>query len=100
MSENKKVSVQQIRAGKEYLEEQFLRPLEKVGETLIEQYRELSQVLNSENINKRIVEQQNKLDDLKNDFKKIFTKVSADMDTSSKVIAANQNVIDETLSNI
>ena len=57
------VSVQKIQQGIEYLESEFMVPLTKVGAQLIDQYKDLNTVLNSETINRLIAEQENKLDE-------------------------------------
>lgn len=94
------VSVQKIQEGIEYLEEEFMAPLVKVGTQLIDEYKELNAVLQSETIDRLIQEQQSKLDELQNDLTDICNKASAAMDDSSKVIGENQANIDDTLSDI
>ena len=94
------VSVQKIQQGIEYLESEFMVPLTKVGGQLIDQYKDLNTVLNSETINRLIAEQENKLDDLQKDLRDICNKAKTAMDDSSKIINENQVNIDDTLSNI
>lgn len=94
------VSVEKIKEGIEYLETEFTNPLIKVGNQLIDQYKDLNAVLNSETINNLIKEQQSKLDDLQNELKRISEKAQSAMDDSSRVIGESQSNIDETLSNI
>ncbi len=94
------VSVEKIQQGIEYLESEFMVPLTKVGGQLIDEYRELNNVLQSDAINSLIQEQQSKLDELQADLTDICNKAKSAMDDSSKVIGENQTNIDETLSNI
>ena len=94
------VSVEKIQEGIEYLEDQFMAPLVKVGTQLIDEYKDLNAVLQSETIDRLIKEQQSKLDELQNDLTDICNKASSAMDDSSKVIGENQTNIDETLGNI
>ena len=94
------VSVQKIQEGIDYLESEFMVPLTKVGGQLIDQYKDLNTVLNSETINRLIAEQENKLDELQADLKDICNKAKTTMDDSSKIINENQVNIDDTLSNI
>ena len=94
------VSVTSIQGGIDYLEAEFMNPLVKVGEQLIDEYQQLNKVLQSQQINALIREQQTKLDNLKNDLKAICDKARTSMDDSSKVISQNQNNIDSTLGNL
>lgn len=94
------VSVEKIKQGIEYLESEFTNPLIKVGTQLIDQYKDLNTVLNSETINNLIKEQQQKLDELQSELKRISEKAQSAMDDSSRVIGENQNNIDETLSKL
>lgn len=94
------VSVEKIKQGIEYLESEFTNPLIKVGTDLIDQYKDLNTVLRSETIDNLIKEQQNKLDELQNELKRISEKAQSAMDDSSRVIGENQNNIDETLSRL
>ena len=94
------VSVEKIKQGIQYLEEEFTNPLIKVGTQLIDQYKDLNTVLRSETIDNIIKEQQNKLDELQAELKRISEKAQSAMDDSSRVIGENQSNIDETLGNI
>ena len=94
------VSVVKIKEGIEYLESEFTNPLIKVGTELIDQYKDLNSVLRSETIDNIIKEQQNKLDELQAELKRISEKAQSTMDDSSRVIGENQSNIDETLGNI
>lgn len=94
------VSVEKIKQGIEYLESEFTNPLIKVGTELIDQYKDLNSVLRSETIDNIIKEQQNKLDELQAELKRISEKAQSAMDDSSRVIGENQNNIDETLSRL
>ncbi len=94
------VSVTSIQGGIDYLEAEFMNPLVKVGEQLIDEYQQLNKVLQSQQINALIREQQSKLDNIKNDLKAICDKARTSMDDSSKVISQNQNNIDSTLGNL
>lgn len=94
------VSVEKIKQGIEYLETEFTNPLVKVGTDLIDQYKDLNSVLRSETIDNIIKEQQNKLDELQAELKRISEKAQSTMDDSSRVIGENQSNIDETLGNI
>jgi len=94
------VSVEKIKQGIEYLESEFTNPLIKVGANLIDQYKDLNTVLRSETIDNLIKEQQNKLDELQSELKRISEKAQSAMDDSSRVIGENQNNIDETLSRL
>ena len=99
MNGKKNVSVEAIQKGIDYLETEFMAPLTKIGENLIDEYTKLNENLNSEEIDKQIKEQQNKLDSIKDELERICNKAKVSMDDSSKKVAANQNIIDETLSN-
>lgn len=94
------VSVEKIKQGIEYLESEFTNPLVKVGTDLIDQYKDLNNVLQSETINKLIAEQQTKLDDLQAELKRISEKAQSAMDDSSRTIAEQQTNIDDTLSKL
>ena len=94
------VSVEKIRQGIQYLEDEFTNPLMKVGAQLIEQYKDLNAVLNSETIKNLIEEQQNKLDELQSELESISKKAQSAMDDSSRVVKENQANIDETLGQI
>ncbi len=94
------VSVDKIQQGIEYLESEFMAPLTKVGAQLIDEYKELNGVLQSDAINSLVAEQQAKLDEIQNDLTDICNKARSAMDDSSKVIGENQENIDDTLSNI
>ena len=94
------VSVEKIKQGIEYLESEFTNPLVKVGTELINQYKDLNSVLKSETIDNLIKEQQNKLDELQAELKRISEKAQSAMDDSSRVVAENQTNIDDTLGNI
>ena len=94
------VSVDKIQQGIEYLESEFMAPLTKIGVQLIDEYKDLNGVLQSDAINSLIAEQQGKLDDIQKELTEICNKAKAAMDDSSKVIGENQGNIDDTLSNI
>ena len=94
------VSVEKIRQGIQYLEDEFTNPLMKVGAQLIEQYKDLNAVLNSDTIKNLIEEQQNKLDELQSELESISKKAQSAMDDSSRVVKENQANIDETLGQI
>ena len=94
------VSVEKIKQGIQYIEEEFTNPLVKVGTQLIDQYKDLNAVLRSETIDNIIKEQQNKLDELQAELKRISEKAQSAMDDSSRVIGENQSNIDETLGNV
>ena len=94
------VSVEKIQEGIDYLESEFMSPLTKVGLDLLDEYKDLNSVLQSEAINSLIKEQQEKLDEIRTDLTDICNKAKSAMDDSSKVIGTNQGNIDDTLSNI
>ncbi len=94
------VSVEKIQQGIEYMESEFMAPLTKVGLELIDEYRDLNSVLQSDAINRLIAEQQNKLDEIRNDLTDICNKAKTAMDDSSKVVGENQANIDDTLGHI
>ena len=91
------VSVQKIQDGIEYIENEFLSPLTKVGTDILDEYKDLNGVLQSEAIDKLIVEQQNKLDQIQTDLKDIVNKAKEAMSDSSRTINENQVNIDDTL---
>lgn len=97
---NSNVSISKIDEGIEALEEQFMLPLERVGQDLIDNYKQLNEVLDSDRIRAIIVEQQAKLDSLKSELKSICLKAKGQWENSVDVISNNQNVIDDELSNI
>lgn len=94
------VSVEKIQQGIEYLESEFTEPLIKVGTQLIDQYKDLNAVLDSDTIRNLIEDQQNKLDEIQSELKAISKKAQSAMDDSSRVVKENQANIDETLGNI
>ncbi len=94
------VSVEKIQQGIDYLENQFMRPLEQVGEQLLDNYKEFNNALQSEAINRSIQEQQSKLDELRSELEKICAKAKGDMEESSSTVKQNQANIDDVLSNI
>ena len=94
------VSVEKIQEGIDYLQDEFMRPLTAVGEELIEDYKVLNQSLQSEVINRLIVEQQNKLDSLKEELANICAKAKGEMEDSRSVISQNVSEIDDVLGNI
>lgn len=94
------VSVEKIQEGIDYLQDEFMRPLTAVGEELIEDYKVLNQSLQSEVINRLIVEQQNKLDSLKEELANICAKAKGEMEDSRTVISQNVSEIDDVLGNI
>ena len=97
---DKNVSVKNIQEGIDYLQDQFMKPLVLVGETLIDEYRILNQSLVNQDIDRLIQEQQNKLDNLKNDLNAICERAKTQMGESSEVVSAEQSGIDNTLSEI
>ena len=100
MIANNNVSVEKIQQGIEYLESEFMVPLTKVGGQLIEHYKDLNTVLESETINNLIKEQQNKLDELQVELKGICDRAKTTMDDSSNVIKESQVEIDETIAKL
>ena len=78
------VSVEKIKQGIQYLEEEFTNPLIKVGTQLIDQYKDLNTVLRSETIDNIIKEQQNKLDELQAELKRISEKAQSAMDDACR----------------
>lgn len=100
MGDNKNVSVTSIQDGITYLEDQFMKPLVKVGQDLIDEYTIANKSLKSDAIDKLIKEQQNKLDEIQRQLTDICNRAKSSMDDSSKVIAQNQDAIDETLANV
>ena len=94
------VSVEKIQEGIDYLESEFMSPLTKVGLDLLDEYKDLNSVLQSEAINSLIKEQQEKLDEIRTDLTDICNKAKSAMDDSSKVIGTNQGNIDDTLSQV
>ena len=95
---DKNVSVKNIQEGIDYLQDQFMKPLVLVGETLIDEYRILNQSLVNQDIDRLIQEQQQKLDRLKNDLNAICEKAKTQMGESSEVVSHEQAGIDNTLS--
>lgn len=94
------VSVEKIQAGIDYLESEFMNPLVRVGEELIDNYTAMNRSLQSETIDALIIEQQSKLDELKNELSSICKKAKGQMEDSSNIIQQNQANIDSDLGNI
>ena len=94
------VSVEKIQEGIDYLENQFMNPLIKVGEQLIDEYRMLNQSLQSEEVDNLIARQQEELDKLRTDLESICEKAKSAMDDSQVTIQKNQANLNDTLSQI
>ena len=97
---NNNVSVAKINASIQYLEDQFMAPLDKVAARLIENYTELNKSLNSDAIRGMIAEQQDKLDTIKHNLMTICKKAKGEMEVSSDIISKSQETIDEELSRL
>lgn len=93
---NNNVSVSAIKQAAQDLETEFMKPLERISEELIDTYKELNSSLQSETINSEIQKVQQKFSELKEEFRSICAKASAGMDESAAKIEQEQNIINQS----
>ena len=94
------VSVEKIRQGIQYLEDEFMNPVVSTGEQVMDEYTALNQSLNSEQIATLIRDQQARLESLKSELKQICNNAITSIEQSNSIIKNNQTSIDDELSNV
>ena len=97
MAEEKKISVQEIDSAEEYIREHFMKQVVSVGESLINQYREINKHLHSDDIDRLIAAQQEKLDSLRNTLESIMTKFRNSLNETATTVNIEQNEINDIL---
>ena len=75
-----------------------MKPLETVGQSLIDQYKAVNTHLKSEEIDLLIQAQQNKLDSLRDTLSNIATEFRKSLTQSSDTVLNEQNEINDILS--
>ena len=94
----KTVSVSELDNTIEFIHTQFMKPLETVGQSLIDQYKAVNTHLKSEEIDSLIQAQQKKLDSLREALNNIATEFRKSLTQSSDTVLNEQSEINDILS--
>ena len=91
------VSTSAIDDAIEYIQEDFIQPLIKVGENIVGEYEKANESLQSESITRSIRAQRFRIGELKRDLEAIFTKARQSAEESNDTIKKNQANIDDSM---
>ena len=93
------VSVTQtnINESIDYLKREFMQPLKRTGEDLIEENKILNIFLKNENIDAAIAEQQKKLNEMEEDLNSICEKAGVRMEESAATVGKNVAEITDSM---